>query len=77
MRPISASDRATNTARRQELLNQLGNVTELESDYLGMSSYYYNSEQDRIYEIVNVGNVRIEIPSPDVNKHLREINHLP
>ena len=68
--------KSANVVKRKQILQQISPVRELTSDYLGMSSYYYNATQNKIFEIENLS-VELRIPTHDVDAHLREINHLP
>lgn len=60
---------------RDNLLKALGDVEELYSDYLGMSSFYYYRKADIIYEI---DNYKVCLLKPDsvVEEHIRKINNL-
>lgn len=72
----AAAQAADNAERRKHLLDAIGPVVELTSDYLGMSSYYYNPMANKIYEIENT-KVRLSPISNSVDTHLRELNNLP
>lgn len=73
---MSPAEELERQQKRRALVKQMGSVVALTSDYLGMSSYYYNATLNKIYEIENVKIVLLEPPA-DVDTHLREINHLP
>ncbi len=62
--------------KREQILEAIGPVKELKSDYLNTSTYYYNEEQNKIYEIENM-KMNLTLPLKDVDKHLRELNSLP
>ena len=64
------------TEKINKILNALGEVEILKSDYLGRSSYYYNKHHNIIYEIDN-DNAQLMKPSGDVDTHLRKLNSLP
>lgn len=73
---MSPAEELERQQKRRALLKQISPVVELTSDYLGMSSYYYNATQNKIYEIKNIKLIILE-PDADVDARLRELNHLP
>lgn len=60
----------------QTMIEGLGKVTKIQSDYFNVSSYYYNQSSDTIYEINNI-TAQLKKPQNDVDNHLRIINGLP
>lgn len=60
---------------RENLIKSLGDVRELKSDYLGMSSFYYSRKADIIYELDN-SRVCLVKPSFEVEERIRKINNL-
>ncbi len=61
--------------RRKQILNSLGEIEELKSDILGMSSYFYSKQQNVVYEFDNYLNSLLR-PSADVEEHIRKLNNL-
>ncbi len=61
---------------KKELLDIIEPTIELKSDYLGMSSYYYNELHDTIYEIDNSNMKLSKVKNDTVIKHLRELNNI-
>jgi hypothetical protein len=60
---------------REKLLDLIKPVRELESHYLGCSSYYYNQETNTIFEIENVKE-ELRIVNDKVDTTLRALNKL-
>ena len=60
---------------RDNLLKSLGDIEELKSDYLGMSSFYYSRKANIIYEVDN-DTISLSKPDPEVEEHIRKINNL-
>lgn len=61
--------------RRKQILNSLGEIEELKSDILGMSSYFYSKQQNIVYEFDNYLNNLLR-PTADVEEHIRKLNNL-
>lgn len=70
---IRRQDLAT---KRENLIAAIGPVIQLRSRYFGRSTYYYNAEQNKIYEIQN-DTATLRIPDFEVDRTLREVNGLP
>lgn len=49
-------------------------LIELQCDYLGMSSFYYDRENKRMYEVQNTGTTPVFKPSTD--QHILKLNKL-
>lgn len=80
--PETPSEKLSKTLKEQDkkimidnLLKSLGDIEELNSDYFGMSSFYYSRKADIIYELENYTGCLVK-PSSAVEKHIREINNL-
>src|SRR5689334_5102079 len=54
------------------------NLKELKSDYLNMSSYYYDERKDVVYEVDNRSFSGVDFfkPMDYVEEHIRELNGL-
>ena len=65
-----------NKIKRDSILEAISPVVKLKSDYLGVSSFYYNEEHNKIYEIDN-SNIQLTKPSLGVENHIRSLNNLP
>lgn len=65
-----------NAEKLKQLLSAIGPVINLRSDYLGMTSFYYNTAANKIYEIDNT-EVKLVPVAAGVDAHLRELNNLP
>ena len=61
--------------KRARVLDFIGPVRELKSEYLNCSSYYYNQETDTIFEIENVKE-ELRIANGEVERTLRVLNNL-
>lgn len=67
--------RARIEEQRTISLNSISPYQELQSDYLGRSSYYYSTETNRIYSFENDSG-KFELVSGHVDDHLRKLNSL-
>jgi hypothetical protein len=61
--------------KRARVLDFIGPVRELQSEYLNCSSYYYNQETDTIFEIENIKE-ELRIVNGEVERTLRVLNKL-
>ena len=61
--------------QKTKLLNALGDIIELKSDYLGMSSFYYSRKANIVYEYDNSTHQLLK-PNSDVEAHIRQLNNL-
>ena len=68
-------EQKTNDNKRSRLLEFIGPVRELKSEYLDCSSYYYNQETNTIFEIENIKQ-EIRKVNDKVDKTLRVLNNL-
>ena len=62
--------------RRKQILATLGEIEELKSDYLGMSSFFYSRQLNIIYEFDNGVINGLVKPSAEVEAHIRKINNI-
>ncbi len=65
----------TSDNRREKLLDLIKPVRELESHYLGFSSYYYNQETNTIFEFEYLTK-EIRLVNDEVDMTLRKLNKL-
>ncbi len=61
--------------QKTKLLMALGDIEELNSDYHGMSSFYYSRKANIIYEYDNYMH-ELKKPDSDVETHIRQLNNL-
>jgi hypothetical protein len=61
--------------QRVNLLNALGDIEELKSNYLGMSSFYYSRKANKIYEYDNSKHQLLK-PNSEVEARIRQLNNL-
>lgn len=61
--------------QKAETLSRIGPVRELQSEYLGTNTYYYNESQDKIYSFDNYKGQLTNV-SYNENEHLRKLNGL-
>ena len=69
------ADREFIKFKREKLLETLGPVRPIRSDYLSSVRYYYNDKTDTIYGICSVSG-ELSSMSQEENRHLRELNSL-
>ena len=58
---------------KNTVLKALGELEELKSDYLGMSSFYYSRKANIVYEYDNYKGCLVK-PTTGVESHIRELN---
>ncbi len=61
--------------RAEQMVRSWGEVSKLRSDYLNMTTYYYNAEQDKIYGIEYCSGKEMPV-SESENCRLRKMNNL-
>jgi hypothetical protein len=59
----------------QKILEVIGPVKEIKSDYLSTTSYYYNDNTNAIYAISNTSGELLSTTQEEIN-HLRKLNSL-
>jgi hypothetical protein len=62
--------------RRKQILATLGEIEELKSDYLGVSSFFYSRKLNIVYEFDNGILNSLVKPTAEVEAHIRKINNI-
>lgn len=66
--------------KRDKIMKSINPARVIRSNIQGMSTFYYNEERNKIYEVAldfYWNNITLKDPTDETDAQLRELNHLP